>query len=73
MWIKTKETLPPQRLKVMAKNPFHEAISWVDGVNEIGKPSWYHESWEHADDFVLEWRYLTKEEEDGLKKSCKEI
>lgn len=58
MWIKTKERLPPQRVKVMARNPFHEAVSWIDGLNECGKPSWYHESWDHADDFVVEWRYL---------------
>ncbi len=45
----------------MAKNPFHEAVSWIDGVNELGRPRWFHDSWEHADDFVTEWRYLNEE------------
>jgi len=61
MWFKVKEQLPPQKLRVMAKNPFHEAISWIDGVNELGRPRWFHDSWEHADDFVAEWRYLDEE------------
>lgn len=51
----------------MARNPHHQAISWIDGKNELGKPSWCHEHWEHADDFVTEWRELTKEEEDEVK------
>lgn len=55
----------------MAKNPHHQAISWIDGMNELGKPSWCHESWEHADDFVSEWRELTKEEENGIRKDFK--
>ena len=61
-WIKCKDKLPPETLKVMARNPYCEAISWIDGVNELGKPAWNHKEWEHADDFVTEWRFLTDEE-----------
>jgi hypothetical protein len=57
----------------MARNPFHEAISWIDGVNELGKPRWYHESWEHADDFVIEWRFLTPEEQHEMFEKYKEV
>lgn len=61
-WIKTKDKLPPERLKVMARNPHCVAVSWVEGVTELGKPSWNHDFWEHADDFVTEWRFFTDEE-----------
>lgn len=62
-WISTKDSLPLERTLVKARNPLSEAISWIDGVNELGKPSWYHIlGWEHADDFVTEWRSLRKEE-----------
>lgn len=60
-WISCKERLPPQNVKVLAKNTECIAISWLDGVNELGKPSWCHVTWEHADDFVTHWKPLEEE------------
>ena len=51
----------------MAKNPLIEAVSWIDGVDEFGKASWCHEKWEHADNYVEVWRYLTNNEVYELK------
>lgn len=57
-WIKTKELLPRKHFRVMGKNTECESISWIDGDNELGKPSWCHKGWKHADDFVSHWRPL---------------
>jgi len=61
-WIKPKDQLPPEKVLVMARNPYIESISWIDGKDELGKPSWSHDTWEHADGFVSEWRWLTGKE-----------
>ena len=62
-WISTKEDLPPEFLKVVARNPYAESVSWIDGVTETGKPRWMHKyDWEHADDYVTEGRFLTLDE-----------
>lgn len=65
-WIKCKDRLPTDGLKVVARNPHCEAVSWIDGVNELGKPKWHHYYWAHADDFVVEWRHLTQEEQKNI-------
>lgn len=57
-WISCKERLPKENVKVKAKNTMHESISWICGKNDLGKPAWCHESWEHADDFVTHWKEL---------------
>lgn len=65
-WFKTKDRLPPHKTPVKARNPHCEAVSWIDGFNELGKPAWCHKTgWEHADDFVTEWRWISIEE--GIK------
>lgn len=71
-WIKPKDKLPPEKVLVMARNPHIEAISWIDGKDELGKASWCHEKWEHADGFVSEWRCLTHEEIAELIKKFKD-
>lgn len=55
----------------MARNPYIEAISWIDGKDELGKPSWSHDRWEHADGFVSEWRWMTSEEFDEMMEAYK--
>lgn len=67
-WIKSKYSLPEDLKPVMARNPFAEGISWLEGTNELGKRSWCHDcEWNHADDFVLEWRELTKDERNKIE------
>ena len=55
-WIPCKTVLPPEHFKVLGKNTLIEAISWISGKNDLGKPSWCHKEWEHADDFVSHWK-----------------
>lgn len=67
-WIKCKHSLPEDLKPVMARNPFSEGPSWLEGRNELDKRSWNHDCyWNHADDFVLEWRELTNQERDDLE------
>lgn len=61
-WISPKAFLPLDGVHVIAKNPYCEAESWRDGFNEIGKPSWCHKGWEHADDFVTHWRFMEEQD-----------
>ena len=56
-WIESKHP-PPTNTLVIARNPHCESISWIDGINEVGKISWSHFGWEHADDYVTEWRHI---------------
>lgn len=55
-WISCKDRLPPDNVHVIAKNPHVVAESWIDGVDEPGKPSWCHRGWEHADGYVTHWK-----------------
>lgn len=61
-WFSTKEKLPPENVLVLAMNPYITSLSWIDGTDELGKRSWCHEEWNHADQFVTQWRYLSDEE-----------
>lgn len=65
-WISCKDRLPPDKILVLAKNPHIATLSWLDGVDELGKRSWCHENWYHADQFVFEWRYFDDFEVDYI-------
>lgn len=58
-WISCKERLPDEGVHVIAKNPHIEAESWIEGVDEFGKPAWCHKEWEHADQFVTHWKPMS--------------
>lgn len=60
-WFSCKEILPIDNLKVIAKNPFIEAVSWINGKDELGKHRWFHEKWEHADNYVTHWKHRENE------------
>ena len=60
-WISCKDKLPDENVIVVAKNPHCEALSWINGKNEIGKPRWFHNGWEHADDYVTHWKHIKKQ------------
>lgn len=66
-WISCKDRLPPPLILVLASNPHVQSLSWIYGKDELGKPSWWHDTWEHADQFVTEWRYLDDEEVNDLR------
>jgi len=61
-WISCKDRLPPDNVHVWAKNPHVVAESWIDGVDELGKPSWCHRGWEHADNYVTHWKPMDRDE-----------
>lgn len=37
-WISCKERLPEEGIHVIAKNPHIEAESWIEGIDDFGKP-----------------------------------
>lgn len=66
-WISTKDELPPDLAKVVARNPHAESVSWIQGKTELGKPCWMHkDEWNHADDYVTDWRWMTGDEIEKL-------
>lgn len=59
-WIDPKVLLPAMGERVIARNDFCQSESWIQGFNELGKPAWFHDHWEHADDFVTAWKRKKK-------------
>lgn len=64
-WISVKDQMPPTGLMVIAKNSMIEAKSWCALSQESGKAVWFHEKWDHADDFVTHWKYYITGMEQG--------